>query len=114
MGVMNHNVVAATTWDAKRFADAWAWVEALPDKSRRLFLADAAPGINGYRSIVLLPDGSKEGWTESDQGDVLRATFMERLRMDDHCDGSSPWDFVEVSFGEFGAAVTVTNCKTRY
>lgn len=36
--------------------------------------------VNGFYSFVVFPDGSKEGWEESNAGDEFRATFVEHLR----------------------------------
>jgi hypothetical protein len=63
---------------------------------------------------VLIPDGSKEGWAESTQGDETRAKFIERLQLDRYDDGSSSWDWIEVGFGEYGAKILKTNCQNQY
>src|SRR6266404_5014428 len=48
---------------------------------------------NGSTSFFIPPDGSKEGWPESKQGDKRREKFKEFLR------GKRCVDWVEVSFG---------------
>jgi hypothetical protein len=59
------------------------------------------PGItNGYRSFFVPPDGSKEGWGESDRGDSARDDFVEYLRAKENEDGSSYLSWVEVSYGD--------------
>lgn len=63
--------------------------------------------INGYRSFLVAPDGSKEGWAESDQGDGERAKFIEWLESQRYEDGSSPYDWVEVRFANDGPAKIV-------
>lgn len=43
----------------------------------------SATGVNGTQSFAIWPDGSKEGWRESDGGDDARASmvsFLESLR----------------------------------
>jgi hypothetical protein len=52
--------------------------------------------MNHYQSIVLAPDGSKEGWEESDTGNDRRRYFIARLKSIGH------WDFISVTFGEHG------------
>jgi hypothetical protein len=55
---------------------------------------------NSYGSFLVAPDGSKEGWRDSEQGDVLRneiITYLETLR---YGDGSTSFDYVEVQFGD--------------
>jgi len=55
---------------------------------------------NHYYSFVVFPDGSKEGWEESEKGDANRAAFkawLEQQRFEDH---SSPYAWVEVQYGD--------------
>lgn len=42
--------------------------------------------INGYRTFLVFPDGSKEGWKESDNYEVKREQFMEWLKEDGYYD----------------------------
>ena len=48
---------------------------------------------NGYHSFCVLPDGSKEGWDESDAKDEARAALIKYLRL------SARLEFVELRFG---------------
>jgi hypothetical protein len=70
--------------------------------------------INGITTIVMVPDGSKEGWPESVVGDLLRNLFIRELEKADYDDGSNPWSFVEVGYGEFGQKVLRGNCENCY
>jgi hypothetical protein len=56
--------------------------------------------VNGYTSFLVSPDGSKEGWAESEEGDNRRATFIEWLRSKRYEDGSSPYSWAEVLYGD--------------
>jgi hypothetical protein len=38
------------------------------------------PQVNGERSFFIPPDGSKEGWGESNEGDKRRDTFVAWLQ----------------------------------
>lgn len=58
-----------------------------------------AKAVNGYRSFLIAPDGSKEGWQESDAGDQRRAEWIEWTKTTLHEDGSGPLEWVEVRFG---------------
>lgn len=51
-------------------------------------------GINGYVSFFIAPDGSKEGWEESDRGDLNRDQFKNWVK---HYDGFI--DCVEIYYG---------------
>lgn len=110
MGLIQHNAVIATTWSDERFNAVMGWLNNLPAEHRSLFVF-AKGLVNSYQTIVLAPDGSKEGWDTSGEGDKLRAAFIARLREDDYGDGSNPWDFVDVAYGELGAKVEATNCE---
>ena len=50
---------------------------------------------NGYTSFFIAPDDSKEGWKESDSGDVKREEFKEFLKSM----GCAP-SWVEVTIGD--------------
>ena len=112
MGVENNNAVIATTWnrdEVKRIKD---FVDGLTEmKSLFIFGSEEC---NGKTTVVMVPDGSKEGWEESDDGDKLRDAFVTELQKADYDDGINPWDFVEVGYGEFGQKVLRGNCTNKY
>lgn len=56
--------------------------------------------INGHRSFFIAPDGSKEGWDISKNGNTARAKFREYLRSLEYADGSTPLKWVEVQYGD--------------
>ncbi len=109
MGIMNHNAVIATTWSAEVAERLDEWIACIPDDSSPFTKSPVV--MNGIRTFVLWPDGSKEGWEESKGGDELRAALIDRLGEDDYEDGSSPWCWIEVGFGEYGQKVLRGNCK---
>ena len=55
--------------------------------------------VNGRRSFFVPPDGSKEGWDESNAGDAAREEFKAWLQSRAYDDGSNSLEWVEVSFG---------------
>lgn len=113
MGVENNNAVLATTWSEAALARLGAWISEQPKEWAALFAT--VPAIsNGKATIVLCPDGSKEGWDTSNQGDYLRQRFIEELAKDNFDDGSSPWDWVEVGYGEYGQKVLRGNNANCY
>jgi hypothetical protein len=57
-------------------------------------------GVNGWASFLVAPDGSKEGWPDSDEGDARRDSFISWLDAQRYEDGSTSLYWVEVSFGE--------------
>jgi hypothetical protein len=66
------------------------------------------PAMNGYQSFFIPPDGSKEGWTDSDVGDQRRASFILRLDELRYEDGSNVLNWVEVQYGDDNRETIVT------
>lgn len=56
--------------------------------------------INQERTFYVLPDGSKEGWSESIEGDRRREKIIEYLKSLAYDDGSSPVVWVELYYGD--------------
>lgn len=100
MGYIAHDAVIATTSDARPggLPNVEAFRASLPEDFRALVIGPIAGVVNGYYSYVWLPDGSKEGWSDSDKGDEYRAAFVA-LFDQVYDDGSSHDDVVEIRFG---------------
>jgi hypothetical protein len=86
MGWIRHHAILITSWDKDK-------IEA--DRDLALDLRMAATEIiespiNGYMSFFIAPDGSKEGWEDSDDGDEAREKFIA---------GCCCADVVEVEYG---------------
>jgi len=95
MGYMRHNAIVVTSWNTGA-------IEAAACRARNIGLTVIGPSvelINGYRTILVCPDGSKDGWKESDQGDKRRADFRDWMRAQQYEDGSSNLELVEVAYG---------------
>lgn len=91
MGVVQHDCVIAVGM----LDGAKAWVKALPPDQQRVFHVDTTVS-ESYDIIIMVPDGSKEGWPTSDTYDKIREKFIRELR---RC------KWVHVSFGELGFEV---------
>jgi len=63
-----------------------------------LVLKQEKQSINGYRTLVIVPDGSKEYWTESDDYNRARESFLESIK-DLLC------TVIVVSYGDLGNSV---------
>jgi len=97
MGTISHNAIIVTD-------NRLEWLEKAAAKARELggtVLGPSEPGTNAYRTLVLCPDGSKEGWGTSNDGDARRDAFVQWLREQRH---EYP-DWVEVQYGELGYGV---------
>lgn len=90
MGYMRHHAIVVTGTER---GVGPAYAEAV-----RAFGGVVSPllpeTINGYRSFLVPPDGSKERWAESDEGDARRAAFVAWLRVNRDC------DWVEIQYGD--------------
>lgn len=96
MGYMRHHAICITSCSAD-------YINAAKEEAERLGCTVAGPtpkAINGYRSIFVAPDGSKEGWDDSAEGDRRRAELIDWLHGQAFSDGSSMLDWVEVQYGD--------------
>jgi hypothetical protein len=55
--------------------------------------------INNYYTIVLYPDGSKEGHETSEDGDILRKKMVEFLVNYNQTHATQPVNYIEFYFG---------------
>jgi hypothetical protein len=62
--------------------------------------------INNWWSFAILPDGSKEGWPESNMFDEARDSFKGWIIKHRYEDDSNPYDAVEVWFDEEGKTMS--------
>lgn len=97
MGYMRHHGMLVTTFDESMAKTAH-------EKAVEIFGSLVSPfvesKINGYFSFAVFPDGSNEGWPDSDKGDARRETFKAWLKTTRYEDGSSRYDWVEVQYGD--------------
>lgn len=108
MGYTAHHAIIVTSWDTALLAAAHGKAMSL---NRHVSLIIVG-GVNNIASFMVAPDGSKDGWEESDVGDTGRARFMDWLDEQAYEDGSTSLAWVEVEFNELsepeddGARVT--------
>ena len=113
MSVENNECVIATTWDDEAVDMIRQWVNTLNFNYQKLF-AFLPSLVNGKQTIILAPDGSKKGWDVAKEGDLLRNLFIIKLEDFNYEDGSNPFDFIEVGYGEYGQKVLRGNCSNCY
>lgn len=89
MGYIAHNAIIVTSYDDKTIEQAAQEAVEL----RMQIVGPSAATLNGYRSLMVCPDGSKEGWESSELGDAQRERFREWLR------GRAYVEWVEVEYG---------------
>ena len=103
MGWIVHHAVVVTSYHKEDIDRAY-------ERAREIFSVVSPPlesVINGYWSFFIPPDGSKEGWAESDTGDAQRKRFAKWVRAQAYEDGSNSLDAVEVAYGEVQQPVIV-------
>ncbi len=100
MGYIRHHAIVVTGGDHRGDAiraHAKA-VEIFPARQ----VTDVLPAaVNGYQTFLIGPDGSKEGWAESDEGNANRARFITWMREARMRDENPVWvDWVCVQYGD--------------
>lgn len=104
MGHIVHHAIVVTSWNG-------AHIDAAADYARGIGAIVAVQDgetVNGYRTLIVCPDGSKSGWRESDDGDSRRDLFVKYLRDMRYEDDSNTLEWVEVEYGSDDEAAKVT------
>lgn len=85
MGYIRHHAIVVT--GEHSWPDGWTdhhtifdARQAAIDAGCHLVTEVVGPGVNGTSSFLVAPDGSKEGWKDSDEGDEARGRFIAWLR----------------------------------
>ena len=101
MGTIHHHAIVVTSCDKVVIEEAHKKAsDILP------YVSDLSkPSTNGYQSFSVFPDGSKEYWSESDEGNEARAEFIRWLDSRAYDDGSNSIRYAHVSFGELGSTI---------
>jgi len=96
MGRIHHHAIVVTSYGDDRTEQAHA-------EAKRIgcLVSDVVVALtNGFSTFMVGPDGSKEDWKESDKGDEQRARFIKWLLAQRFSDGSSPYSWAEIAYGE--------------
>lgn len=105
MGYIRHNAIVVTSWNSEA-------IEAAADRAKAIGLGVLGPNashevVNNNRTMLVVPDGSKEGWGNSDIGDKQRAEFREYLDSQRYEDGSTCLHWVEIAYGSDDQDATI-------
>jgi hypothetical protein len=96
VGYIKHHAIIVTSWDDQEIRRAH-------DAAVTIFgtgVSTPIPArVNGGASFFVPPDGSKEGWPDSDEGDARRTAFIKWLDRQRYEDGSTSLSWVEIWFG---------------
>lgn len=110
MGYIKHEAVVVTSFRAAELERVCEhFRQQMPEGFKQLLVGPIRPVVNGDATYFLAPDGSKEGWQDSETGDALRADFIAALK--DERDLFP--DIVHISYGgdhghEIGTRVEFT------
>jgi hypothetical protein len=110
MGYIKHHTIVVTSWKEDDIIDAHNKAIEIFDKragSGSLISPIIEGIVNTQSSFFIAPDGSKEGWTESDQCDEARNAYLDWL------ESTNRVDFVEVMFGGNGSREKIIRSKRR-
>lgn len=91
MGYMRHHAIVVTCFKYETLHEARTTALALGCQVSDI----VASRTNGFHSFFVAPDGSKEGWEESDDGNRRRDLFTAYLR-----NPNLYLDWVEVQYGD--------------
>ena len=105
MGYIKHHAIVVTSWDDKTIEKAWWKAHEFGCNPSKI----VGPYTNGYGSFLIPPDGSKEGWTGSYDGDAARHCFKNWLNTQGYDDDSTSLEWVEVSYGSDDGKAEVTD-----
>lgn len=117
MGIENNECIIATTWNNEVVEKIKKWIDEEIDPAfdefKKLFCIIPSV-VNNKQTIILAPDGSKKGWETAEKGKIVRDIFIDKIESFNYEDGSNPFDYVEVGYGEFGQTILRGNCSNRY
>lgn len=116
MGYMRHHAIVVTSW-SKHIEQAHAKAHEVFDSEDFPFWTPSADSLvspiinsltNGFSSFFIAPDGSKSGWDTSDIGNNRRGEYIAWLEDQRYDDLSSPFDWVEIQYGDDDKNTRVT------
>lgn len=96
MGYIRHHAIIVTSWNKEKILESKNMAENILNG---LVSPIIESRINGYCSFFIAPDGSKEGWVDSDIADGQRELFIKYLNQERYEDGSSCLSWAEISLG---------------
>lgn len=99
MGYMRHHAICVTSCLPTAIKEAHQWAM---ESFKVCAVTEITPvAVNGYQSFFIAPDGSKEGWEDSDVGNQERKDFEDYVstflvKKFGYC----PLVWIEVQYGD--------------
>lgn len=105
MGYIRHHAIIVSSYHDK-------YIKPVHEKAVEIFGTEVSgiveSGINGYCSFFVAPDGSKEGWADSDKGDERRNLFIDHIESLKYEDGGNSIAYSELFYGDDDGESMVT------
>lgn len=106
MGYIRHHAIIVTSFDSEKISKAHSKAIELFGESVSAIVPSP---INRYTSFFVGPDGSKEGWADSEIGDNKRKEFFDYIQMNAYDDGSNALDYAEIFYGDDEGEAGIVN-----
>ena len=111
MGIENNVCIIATTESTAAMEELKSLIEKRMYISNQRCLLTFTPGlINSSETLFFASSGSKVGWSEYILHEMIRNKLVDMLDSFDYEDGSNPFSWVEVSYGDYGQNILRGNC----
>lgn len=108
MGLIQHDAIIVTSWNDKHIQEAHdkaielcRGVDSLGCAFRLPVTEIVESPVNDSATFLIAPDGSKEGWAESDLGNALRNMWLDWVK-----NSGLYLDVVTVNYGELNDETT--------
>lgn len=96
MGYIRHDAIIATSGNPEHLKAAHEKALEIGLPCSEIIMSPT----NGYETFLIAPDGSKEGWGASDEGDKMRDEWKAWIRGHDVMKGQFMWvDWAHISYG---------------
>lgn len=106
MGYIKHHAIVVTSVCEEDIKKAH-------EKAKKIFPTLVSEiittAVNYYNSFFISPDGSKEGWQTSNEGDVSREKFIEWIEIHNNIRGGKFLEYVEFFYGEDNGKSEIVN-----
>lgn len=106
MGYIKHHAIVVTSYKDEAINLAHAKAKDIFNQKVSEILESE---MNSYKSFFIPPDGSKEGWEDSEKGDYQRKMFVDWIKEQNEEDGSNSLDFCEFFYGEDNGWAQIEN-----
>lgn len=101
MGYMRHHAIIVTDSSRQNGLEELHLLAVAIFGAKQVSHITSSP-LNNYESFFVAPDGSKEGWEDSDKGDEQRERFVIALQQENAT-------FVQVMYGDDNGHCKIIN-----